>query len=100
MNIDPENLVKAAPGLVGSFIAMWRLNSLTMTERLVSFACGVATSYWGTSVALEFFDGMSHSLTGFVLGLFGMALVSKCFETLDEIKPADLLKSFFSKRQG
>lgn len=99
MNLDPEVLAKTAPGIVGSFIAMWRLQSLTLTQRLISFACGVACSYWGTSVAVKLFPVMSESLTGFVLGLFGMALVSKGFEVLDQIQPATFLSTFF-KRKG
>jgi hypothetical protein len=99
MDLDPNAIAKTAPGIVGSFIAMWRLQSLTLTQRLISFACGVACSYWGTGVAVKVFPVMSESLTGFVLGLFGMALVSKGFEVLDEIKPATFLASFF-KRKG
>lgn len=98
MNIDPE-ISKAAPGLVGAFIAMWRLQGMSIPQRLTSLACGVACSYWGTNTVVKLAPVMSEGLTGFVLGLFGMTLVSKVFELLDELKPLEMLRLFIQKRK-
>ena len=75
---------KAAPGIVGALVAL-RWMPGTPLQRLSSFVGGSAASYYGT-------DHMAHALelapgfTGFLLGLFGMAVASKVFEAIDGLR--------------
>lgn len=75
---------KAAPGVVGALAAL-RWMPGTPLQRLSSFIGGSAASYYGT-------DHIAHALeiapgfTGFLLGLFGMAIASKVFEAIDGLR--------------
>lgn len=72
---------KAAPGVVGALAAL-RWMPGTPLQRLSSFVGGSAASYYGSdhiARALELAPGF----TGFLLGLFGMAVASKVFEAID-----------------
>ena len=76
--------VKAAPGIVGALVAL-RWMPGTPLQRLSSFVGGSAASYYGT-------DHLAHALelspcfTGFLLGLFGMAIASKVFEAINGLR--------------
>ena len=75
---------KAAPGIVGALVAL-RWMPGTPFQRVSAFVGGSAASYYGTDHlvhALEFSPG----LTGFLLGLFGMAIASRVFEAIDGLR--------------
>ena len=75
---------KAAPGIVGALVAL-RWMPGTPFQRVSAFVGGSAASYYGTDHlvhALEFSPGF----TGFLLGLFGMAIASKVFEAIDSLR--------------
>ena len=97
IDIDPA-LSKAVPGIVGSFIAMWRLQGITRSQRVLSFLGGGVLSHYGTEGVLLYFPKLSQGLTSFVLGLFGMAIAAKVFELIDELRPGAWLAEFLRKR--
>lgn len=76
--------VKAAPGVVGALVAL-RWMPGTPLQRLSSFVGGSAASYYGTDHLAHLME-VSPGLTGFLLGLFGMAVASKVFEALDGLR--------------
>ena len=75
---------KAAPGVVGALVAL-RWMPGTPLQRLSSFVGGSAASYYGTDHLAHLID-VSPGLTGFLLGLFGMAVASKVFEAIDGLR--------------
>lgn len=97
MDIEPI-LAKAAPGVAGSLIAMWRLQGITMWQRIWSFLGGCASSYYLPPLVHDLFPGSSENVIAFVIGLFSMAVIAKIFETIDELKPIKLLNEALKKR--
>lgn len=96
MDIDPE-LSKAAPGAVGALIALRFLQGSTWKHTALAFVGGCACAYFGSEYAVKW-SGADVSLAGFVLGLFGMALVSKVHESLEQFKPVELVVEWLRKR--
>ena len=94
MNFEPE-LTKAAPGIVGSLLAMLRLSGINLWQRLTAFFGGVACSHWGTEAVVQLWPVMNERLSAFVLGLFGMAIIHKAFETLDNLKPLEFIRDLW-----
>jgi len=79
----PPEIVKALPGALGSMVAL-RWITGTWQQRLSAFIGGSAASYYGTSY-MSGLMGTDAGFTGFLLGLFGMALVAKLFEALQRL---------------
>lgn len=85
----PPEILKIVPGAFGAIFALrWVVG--TPLQRLTSFIGGCAASYYGTE-HLAARLGTSDGFTGFLIGLFGMAVAAKLFETLHEVKPADII---------
>ena len=76
--------VKAAPGVVGALVAL-RWMPGTPLQRLSSFVGGSAASYYGTDCLAHALE-LAPGFTGFLLGLFGMAIASKVFEAIDGLR--------------
>lgn len=96
MDLPPE-ITKAAPGIVGSFIAMWRLSGLHWWQRIVSFIGGIACAHWLTDVVVKSFPVMSQNATSFVLGLFGMSLIGQGFQAVDSLDLTKVLPKKFQR---
>jgi hypothetical protein len=96
MDIHPE-VSKAAPGVLGAFVAMWRMTDINVWQRIVSFIGGASSARFGTDTVLGYFDSANPSLAAFVVGLFAMAVIAKCFDAIESIKPADIIKSLRKK---
>jgi hypothetical protein len=78
-NIPPE-LLKAVPGTLGAIVAL-RWIAGTPLQRIASVIGGSGTSYYGG----DYVAGVTGAHSGFVawmLGLFGMALAHKVFESI------------------
>lgn len=97
MEIDPV-IAKAGPGLIGSLVAVGLMRDVSPSRRVIAFIAGAACSYYGSDTVVLMLPAVKEGFAGFVIGLFGMALVVKVYETLDDIKPAQLLRDFLSKR--
>lgn len=76
--------VKAAPGVVGALVAL-RWMPGTPFQRATAFLGGAAASYYGTDHLVHALE-LSPGFTGFLLGLFGMAIASKVFEAIDGLR--------------
>ena len=75
-NLD-EILVKLS-GLFGAIVSTRFLNG-NWIERVTFAASGATLSYFAALYAAQK-TGMPEGLAGFLLGLFGMAIVSKAWE--------------------
>lgn len=76
---------KLLAGLGGAVVSMQFVKG-TKIERSVMVAGGIALSFYGTTPAAQFV-GMStaEGLVGFVIGMFGMSIVAKCYEAISAI---------------
>jgi hypothetical protein len=89
---------KAGPGVVGSLVAVGLMRDVSPWRRVSSFLAGAACSYFAGDTVTAVWPAIKPGFAGFVMGLFGMALILKIYETLDEMKPAEWLKAFAVKR--
>lgn len=82
---DPSadfSVTKALAGVLGSFVSM-RFVPGTVLERMTMGAGGAALSYYAATPAAVWFGMQSaEGLVGFLIGLFGMSLVSKFYEVI------------------
>jgi hypothetical protein len=86
----PTELRGVAPGVAGSAIALffmrrppWSLVGIFIGGCLLAFFGTKWVSVWA---GMESADG----LVGFLLGLFGMALIAKIHDTIEAISPTEL----------
>jgi len=86
---------KAAPGIVGALVAL-RWMPGTPFQRVSAFIGGSAASYYGTDHLVHALD-LSSGFTGFLLGLFGMAVASKVFEAIDGLRVGRRLEKLLDR---
>ncbi len=100
MNINdlPPEVAKAAPGAVGSLAAMLWLKD-SWPRRMSMFVAGAALSRFGTEDVSRIV-GLSPGFTGFLLGLFGMAVTAKTFETWQALELGSILRDWLRKMAG
>ena len=86
----PPELRNSAPGIIGSALALFfvRRPPLNMVGMFIG---GCLLAYFGTRWAahrlgMESADG----LVGFLLGLFGMALIAKVHDTIEAVSPTEV----------
>lgn len=91
----PPELFKAVPGTVGSIVALGWIRG-TWPQRVFALFGGSASSYYGTG-HMAALMGTDAGLTGFLIGLFGMAVAAKCFELLQLLDPAKVLDKLLSR---
>jgi hypothetical protein len=76
----PPEVVKAVPGALGSLVALrWIVG--TPLQRMTAVLGGSSAAYYGTPYMGNVL-GTDHGLTGFLLGLFAMAIAAKIFDML------------------
>lgn len=92
----PPDLGKHLAGPAGSAIALLWLKT-TWYRGLSMFAAGAALSYYAAPNVSSWLN-LSESFTGFLLGLFGIAIVDKLFDTWQRFDASKLLVSFLEKR--
>jgi hypothetical protein len=91
----PPEILKAVPGTLGAVVALrWIVG--TPLQRVTALLGGSAASYYGTA-HLAALMGTDAGLTGFLIGLFGMAVAAKCFEVLHLIDPGRVLDKLLSR---
>ncbi len=82
LDIPPEAR-QAAPGLIGSLIALPFLQGPPLM-RVSMFLGGVAASFYGTGPAAKWLGmAQAEGLAGFLLGMFSMAIAAKCYEAIN-----------------
>jgi hypothetical protein len=94
MDIPPE-AAKAAPGLLGAIVALNWVRGSPM-QRVASFLGGSGSSYWGSEL-LAAWAHINPGLSGFLIGLFGMAVAGKVFEGIQQLDIAALAQRVLRK---
>jgi hypothetical protein len=91
----PPEILKAIPGTVGSLVAL-RWVAGPPLQRMAAVLGGVGGAYYGTPY-LAGMMGTDHGLTGFLIGLFGMAIAAKVFEAITAFDLGSMLDRFLKK---
>lgn len=91
----PPELAKAMPGVIGAMVALRWIRG-TAPQRLAAVLGGSAAAYYETPY-MSSIMGTDAGLTGFLIGLFGMAVAAKTFEVLERLDPAALLERLLRK---
>lgn len=82
MQIDIE-WAKLAAAVPGALISMLKWPG-TLLEKLSMCAAGIAISYFASDYVARV-SGVPPGLTGFLLGLFGMMIVGRAWETIETL---------------
>jgi hypothetical protein len=99
MPIDiPPEARDAVPGIFGAFVAVSRTQG-PLKQRALSFMGGSSLSYFcagpfATAMGMTL-DG--RGFAGFVLGVFGMAVVAKIYEAIDQFAAGDLSRAVLER---
>lgn len=103
MSDMPPEIKDAAPGVLGSLVALPFLRG-PWPVRLAMVLGGVVLSFYGSRPAAGWFDMQdAQGLVGFLIGLFGMALVAKVYEGIAAFNAGELgvaFKDWVRKRLG
>lgn len=91
----PPEILKIVPGTVGAIVALGWIRG-TWPQRVFALLGGSAASYYGTGY-LAGVMGTDAGLTGFLIGLFGMAVAAKCFDVLHMMDPKQVLEKLASR---
>ena len=108
IDLDPhfsraaQGAAQALPGMAGSFLAMWRVRTLSWGQRAVAFCTGCAISYWGAPVVVDVFPKTAPywPLVSLLLGWFGKTVMDKLLETLEQLALGSLLMAWLRKVLG
>jgi len=98
MNDIPPEILKGLPGAAGSFVSMLFLNE-TWPRRIGLFVAGALLAYYGTPGAVKW-TGLDTGFAGFLLGLFGMAVVAKAFDWWTTFNLGGLILEWLRKVTG
>jgi hypothetical protein len=81
-NAQDFSIAKLLSGVAGALASM-RFIAGTWPEKLTMAVSGAALSYFGTTPAADWLAMRNaEGLVGFLIGLFGMAIVSKGYEVI------------------
>ena len=98
--IDPISEIswfKVAAGTAGAFVSL-RFIQGTKTEKGIMAVGGSAMSYFGASPMADYLHMVTaEGLIGFMIGLFGMAIVSKLYEVIQAVDAYAVAKRFLDK---
>jgi hypothetical protein len=83
MNLDFDSIVTKGAGIAGGLLSL-RFVQGTWTQKIVMAAGGAVVSLYATPWAAQK-TGLPEGLTGFLLGLFGMAVCAKAWEAIQVI---------------
>lgn len=90
----PPGLDEFAPGAAGSLVAVPFLKGPWHVRLSMVFG-GAALSFYGTNPVAGYLDAQaSTGLVGFLIGLFGMAVVSKVYELIESVEAAAIGVAF------
>lgn len=97
-NLTGEGL-KALPGILGSAFATMFFHEPSTPRRVGMFLAGAAVSWYGADwMAVR--TGMDEGFSGFLLGLFGMAIIQKIFELWTTFDLGPILRDWIRKILG
>jgi len=81
-NIADFSSAKILAGLAGSIVSL-KFVAGTYIERALMCVGGASLSYYATTPVYSWVNlPDTEGLVGFMIGLFGMAVVAKCFEVV------------------
>ena len=100
MNINdlPPDLGRHLAGPAGSLIALMWMEG-TWPRKIAMFAAGWVLSYYGSPHLAEWL-GFNEGFSGFLLGLFGMAIVDKLFTAWKDLQVGQIFTDWLKKRLG
>ena len=87
-------------GLFGSLVSL-RFVQGTVWQKFNMLISGALFSWYGTSVAVHYWGEEVEHVAAFFIGLFGMSVASKLYETVQAVPAAELaatVTSFFRSR--
>lgn len=91
----PPEIIKALPGTLGAIVALrWIAGS--PAQRIAAVLGGASASYYG-SHHVSSMIGTDDGFAGFLVGLFGMAVASKCFEAIQAMNVPGALEKFLRR---
>lgn len=86
------------PGVIGSVGALLWIQG-TWPRKIAMVGLGSVTSYYGGEWVVSV-TGLDPKFAGFIVGLFGMSIVDKSFETWSELGLTDIVREFIRARLG
>jgi hypothetical protein len=99
-----DEAAKVGSGFVGSLVSLRFLKGESWTGKVSMVAGGAALSYLAApTMARVLHMGDSLQLVGFMLGLFGMAVIAKVYEVIQGFNAsevADAITNWAKKRFG
>lgn len=100
MNLEPNDMHRYAPAVIGSLSAALLMAARGQWKLGVALALpGAAASYYGAPWLADAL-GAPLALMGFLTGLFAMAAVVKVMDELDRFELTRLLTRWIAKMLG
>lgn len=100
--MTPEDAIqeaaKASPGIVGSLVSLRWIEG-TWLRKLHMFLAGCAMATYAAP-NLAAWSGMNPGLASFCLGVFGMSVIAKMFDTWSTFAFSALLEEWIRKVLG
>lgn len=87
---DNQDVQRWFPGVIGAFVAMLMAKEV-WRRRLVMFLGGSAFSIFAMADAVRI-TGLNTGLAGFLLGLFGMSIISSIYQGWERLDMGDILR--------
>lgn len=97
--VDIDTALAKLAGVAGAFLSLAFLRGVEWRERIFMGIGGCFLSYYGTPIAAAR-SGLPEGLTGFLLGLFGMAICAKFWEMIQATPIAELWHAGIAKVFG
>jgi len=99
-----SDIVRVAVGVVGALVSLKFIKDVSPLEKATLFVGGAVLSYVGTPPVVDYLKVPSAGgLVGFMVGLFGMAVMTKLYEAvqlLDSQRIVDWFQDkFLSKKK-
>ncbi len=92
------DLLRFGIGLVGAFVSLKFLKEGTKTEKALMVLGGAVLSYVGTGPAVAYLKvANADGLVGFMVGLFGMAIIAKGYEVISAVDAKSLAQSILDR---
>jgi hypothetical protein len=100
----PPEVKEAAPGALGALVALRWYARYGKWQAASMFVGGCALSYFGSATVAGWLSlSGSIGLTGFLLGMLGMAVVAKIFDLIDQIDPVaiwTMVRDWIARKLG
>jgi hypothetical protein len=95
---DHPEVARFLPGVAGALVSMIFIREHWL-RRLAMFAAGAALAIYGTPWAARV-SNLDPGFAGFLLGMFGMALVAKVFDAWSDLELTIILRDALRKVLG